>query len=71
LHDQLFKDLLHTFFPDFLRLFVPELAVDIDDEPIVLLNGEAFTDVPLGLRRVADGVAAIDTLAPTRHRPAT
>ena len=71
MHDQLFKDLLHAFFPDFLRLFVPELAVDIDDEPITFLDGEAFTDVPVGLRRVADVVAAIGTLTPARHRPAT
>ena len=29
-HDRLFKELIGTFFLDFLRLFVPDLAAEIE-----------------------------------------
>ena len=43
-HDQLFKELLTTFFGDFLDLFFPELAADLDRQNIAFLDKELFTD---------------------------
>ena len=58
-HDQLFKDLLRTFFHDFLILFLPEIAAQLDPGAINFLDTETFTDLPEGKRRVADLVAEV------------
>lgn len=60
-HDQLFKQLLQAFFPDFLRLFDPETAARLDLETVTFLNPEAFTDFPQGERRTADIVVQVRT----------
>ena len=43
-HDQLFKELITTFFYDFLELFLPELAAEIDPESIEFIDKETFSD---------------------------
>lgn len=53
-HDRLFKELLSTFFLDFLRLFVPELADELEDASLVPLDKEVFTDVTAGDRHEVD-----------------
>jgi predicted transposase YdaD len=53
-HDRLFKELLGTFFLDFLRLFLPELAAQIEDASLVPLDKEVFTDVTAGQRHEVD-----------------
>jgi len=53
-HDQLFKQLLRAFFADFLRLFDPETAAELDLDTLEFRDTEAFTDIPQGERRVAD-----------------
>ena len=58
-HDQLFKQVLQGFFPDFLRLFDPQTAVALDLSTVSLRDAEAFTDIPQGERRTADLVAEI------------
>jgi len=44
-HDRLFKDLLSTFFVEFLELFIPELADTIERDSIRFLQQEYFVDI--------------------------
>ncbi len=60
-HDQLFKQVLQGFFPDFLRLFDPPTAAALDLSTVSFRDAEAFTDIPQGERRTADLVAEIQT----------
>lgn len=53
-HDQLFKQLLSTFFLEFLDLFAPELAHNIDRNSLEFLPQEYFTDLIEGERRAMD-----------------
>ena len=64
-HDQLFKQLISTFFLEFLDLFVPELAVSIDRDNLEFLPQEYFTDLIEGDRRAMDLVVRINL----RRRP--
>jgi len=61
-HDQLFKQLLQAFFADFLRLFDPETADNLDLSTVTFINPETFTDIPQGERRTADLVARVRTI---------
>src|SRR6266404_8814927 len=56
-HDRLFKELLTTFFADFLDLFLPELSAYLDRTKIEFLDKEVFTDVTAGAKHEADLVA--------------
>jgi len=81
LHDQVFKDLIGAFLPDFLTLVAPEAAAFLDLSRWGLLNKEIFTDWPRGRRReldllaeipLADGTgstALIHVEIEARHRP--
>ena len=60
-YDQLFKDLLETFFKQFIKLFFPEVAVRLDWRGIEFLKQEKFTDIPSGLPRMADLVVKVAT----------
>lgn len=62
-HDQLFKQLLRAFFPDFLRLFDPETAAALNLDTLEFRDTEAFTDLPQGERRTADLVVQVQTVA--------
>ena len=42
-HDQNFKELISTFFLEFLELFLPEVARTIDPDSITFLQQEYFT----------------------------
>jgi hypothetical protein len=53
-HDRLFKELLTTFFVDFLELFLPELLTDLERDSIQFLDKEIFTDVTAGEKYEAD-----------------
>lgn len=53
-HDRLFKELLSTFFLEFLDLFLPEVGKYIERGSIVFLDKEVFTDVTSGGRHEAD-----------------
>ena len=61
-HDRLFKELLTTFFPEFLDLFLPDLSAYLDRQSITFLDKEVFTDVTAGATHRADLVAR------ARHR---
>ncbi len=41
-HDRLFKELLTTFFPQFLQLFCPELAANVDPDSLEFLGQGDF-----------------------------
>ncbi len=53
-HDQLFKDLIHIFFKEFLEVFFPEVHHHIDFSSIKPLSEEVFTDLFEGESRKAD-----------------
>lgn len=53
-HDRLFKELLSTFFLDFVELFLERVAEYIEKDTIVLLDKELFTDVLTGERHEVD-----------------
>jgi predicted transposase YdaD len=58
-HDQLFKELLGRFLPDFLTLVAPEPAGRLDLTRRTLLDKESFTDQPNGQRRELDLLAEV------------
>jgi Domain of unknown function (DUF4351)/PD-(D/E)XK nuclease family transposase len=58
-HDQLFKQLLSTFFFEFLELFFPQVAAAIDPDSITFLPQEYFTDIPTGEKKIIDLVAQV------------
>src|ERR1017187_2025375 len=58
-HDRLFKELLTTFFIEFLELFFPKVAAYIDPTSVEFLDKEVFTDVTYGERHEADLVAKV------------
>ena len=57
-HDRLFKELIITFFREFIELFLPELAAYLDRRSIRFLDKEIFTDVTSRERHEVD-VAAL------------
>lgn len=58
-HDRLFKELLTTFFVDFLELFLPAVAVYVEPTGIEFLDKEVFTDVTAGEKHEADIVVKV------------
>jgi len=53
-HDRLFKELLTTFFVEFIDLFLPEVGEYLDREHFDFVDKEVFTDVTSGDRHEAD-----------------
>ncbi|MDD2373308.1 MAG: DUF4351 domain-containing protein [Syntrophomonadaceae bacterium] len=53
-HDRLFKELLKTFFNEFIEIFFPQVYEAIDLENIHFLEQELFTDVTRGDRHLVD-----------------
>jgi hypothetical protein len=53
-HDQLFKQLLTTFFLEFLELFTPEFFAAIDPSSLEILPLDYFTDIDAGERKAMD-----------------
>jgi hypothetical protein len=56
-HDQLFKELLRTFFLDFLALVAPKLQAEVSAVAVHFLEQEMFTDWPHGSTREVDLLA--------------
>ena len=56
-HDQLFKELLTTFFVEFLDLFFPSVLEYLDTDSIQFVDKEVFTDVVRGEKNILDLVA--------------
>ena len=53
-HDRLFKELLTTFFVEFVELFLPEVAAYLEGDSIEFIDKEVFTDVTAGEKYEAD-----------------
>jgi hypothetical protein len=53
-HDRLFKELIRTFFVEFVDLFLPDVARYIDRGSIQFLDKEIFTDLTGGERHEVD-----------------
>jgi Domain of unknown function (DUF4351) len=56
-HDQLFKELLTTFFIEFLELFFPPVLEYLDTDSIQFVDKELFTDLVGGEKKILDIVA--------------
>ena len=61
-HDQLFKQLLTTFFLEFLELFTPEFFTAIDPNSLEILPLEYFTDIDAGERKAMDVIIRVNLL---------
>jgi Domain of unknown function (DUF4351) len=61
-HDQLFKQLLTTFFLEFLELFTPEFFAAIDPASLEILPLEYFTDIDAGERKAMDVIIRVNLL---------
>ena len=53
-HDRLFKELLTTFFVEFVELFLPDVAAYLDRRSLEFLDKELFTDITTGESHEAD-----------------
>jgi predicted transposase YdaD len=53
-HDQSFKELISSFFMEFLELFLPDVAKDIDPDSIRFLPQEYFADLVDGDEKIID-----------------
>ena len=58
-HDRLFKELLTTFFVEFLELFLPEVLAYLELDSIQFVDKEVFTDVTAGERYEADLIVKV------------
>ncbi|WP_016951344.1 DUF4351 domain-containing protein [Anabaena sp. PCC 7108] len=58
-HDRLFKELISTFFLEFIELFFPEILKYLDTNSIILLDKEIFTDVTAGDKYETDLIAKV------------
>jgi predicted transposase/invertase (TIGR01784 family) len=58
-HDRLFKELLSTFFLEFLELFLPHVAREIEPDSIGFLPQEYFVDLTAGETKIIDLLAQV------------
>ncbi len=58
-HDRLFKELISTFFIEFIELFLPGIASDIDRDSIQFLPEEVLSDVTAGEKKLIDLLAKV------------
>ena len=56
-HDRLFKELLTTFFVEFLDLFFPAVLEYLDTDSIEFIDKEVFSDLVRGEKNILDLVA--------------
>jgi predicted transposase YdaD len=58
-HDQKFKELISTFFMEFLELFLPELARTIEPDSVIFREQEYFVDLVEGETNIIDLLAEV------------
>jgi Putative transposase, YhgA-like len=58
-HDQKFKELISTFFMEFLELFLPELARTIEPDSVIFREQEYFVDLVDGETNIIDLLAEV------------
>lgn len=62
LPDRIFKEFLHRFLPEFLRIFFPAEAARLDFSTLTFLDQELRINLPEQVLRVPDFVAEVSTL---------
>src|SRR6476469_7284998 len=62
-HDKIFKQLLHAFLDDFLRLVIPEMVDRLDLSSPEFLDKELFEGGPRGRRRELDLLVRVHTIS--------
>ena len=58
-HDRLFKELITTFFIEFIELFFPKVTQYLDADYLEFLDKELFTDVTTGEKQEVDLIAKV------------
>jgi predicted transposase/invertase (TIGR01784 family) len=58
-HDRLFKELLTTFFVEFLELFLPQVARSIEPDSVEFMPQEYFADLTTGENKIIDLLASV------------
>jgi predicted transposase/invertase (TIGR01784 family) len=58
-HDQRFKELISTFFIEFLELFLPDLASTIEPDSVTFREQEYFVDLVDGEAKIIDLLAEV------------
>ncbi|MDB9441438.1 Rpn family recombination-promoting nuclease/putative transposase, partial [Sphaerospermopsis kisseleviana CS-549] len=58
-HDRLFKELIQTFFWEFIELFLLEILEYVEKDTLTFLPEEIFTDVTAGDKRKIDLLAQV------------
>jgi Putative transposase, YhgA-like len=58
-HDQRFKELISTFFIEFLELFLPDLASAIEPDSVTFREQEYFVDLVEGETKIIDLLAEV------------
>jgi predicted transposase YdaD len=58
-HDKNFKELISTFFLEFLELFLPEVASEIAPDSITFLQQEYFADLVAGEEKIVDLLVSV------------
>ena len=58
-HDRLFKELISTFFVEFIELFFPQVMDYLETDSLTFLDKEVFTDVTEGEKYESDLVAQV------------
>jgi predicted transposase YdaD len=58
-HDQKFKELIATFFIEFLELFLPDLAKIIEPDSVTFREQEYFVDLVEGEKQIIDLLAEV------------
>ena len=58
-HDRLFKELITTFFFEFVDLFLPDVSVYLERDSLDFLNKEVFTDIMAEEKHEADIVVKV------------
>lgn len=53
-HDRLFKELIQTFFEEYIEAFFPRVYTYIDFSSVTFLEQEVFTDILKGEKRRID-----------------
>jgi hypothetical protein len=53
-HDRIFKELIKTFFLEFVELFLPDVYAEPERDSLEFLDKEVFTDVTSGEKHEAD-----------------
>jgi hypothetical protein len=63
LHDRIFKEFLYRFLPDFLHLFFPDKAAQLNFTTLRFLDKELVVNLPGQSLRITDVVAEVETVA--------